>query len=82
MLVRADLGVVVLIALIRAYQATLAPLFRGACRFEPSCSHYGVEAITTHGALRGTWLTIRRIARCQPFGGSGFDPVPPGHRLR
>jgi putative membrane protein insertion efficiency factor len=77
---RGDLGVTVLVAGIRAYQAILSPLFRGACRFEPSCSQYGVEAITTHGALRGTWLTLKRIARCQPFGGAGFDPVPPPHR--
>lgn len=75
-----DAGVAVLIGLIRVYQAVLSPLFRGACRFEPSCSHYGVEAITTHGALRGAWLTIRRIARCHPFGGAGLDPVPPAHR--
>src|SRR5690606_37333495 len=62
--VRADPGVAVVVGLIRAYQAILSPLFRGACRFEPSCSHYGVEAVTTHGALRGSWLTARRIARC------------------
>lgn len=77
---RTDVGVVVLVGAIRAYQALLGPLFRGACRFEPSCSHYGLEAITTHGALRGAWLTVRRIARCHPFGGAGFDPVPPVHR--
>ena len=77
---RADVGVLVLVGLIRAYQAVLSPLFRGACRFEPSCSQYGVQAITTHGAVHGSWLTLKRIARCQPFGGAGFDPVPPRHR--
>lgn len=76
----ADPAAALLVALIRGYQAVLSPLFRGACRFEPSCSHYGVEAITTHGALRGSWLTLRRLARCRPFGGSGFDPVPPPRR--
>ncbi len=46
------------------------------CRFVPSCSTYAREAIETHGAARGTWLTVRRLSRCQPFGGQGFDPVP------
>jgi putative membrane protein insertion efficiency factor len=78
--VASSLAAMALVGGIRAYQAVLAPLFRGACRFEPTCSHYGVAAITTHGALRGTWLTARRIARCHPFGGAGFDPVPPAHR--
>lgn len=76
----ADPGVPVLVGAIRLYQTLLSPLFRGACRFEPSCSRYGIKAITTHGSLRGTWLTLRRLARCHPFGGSGFDPVPPARR--
>lgn len=46
------------------------------CRFSPSCSSYAVEALTRHGALRGSWLTVRRLARCHPFGGFGADPVP------
>ena len=46
------------------------------CRFEPSCSSYALEAIETHGAIRGAWLAVRRVARCNPFGGSGWDPVP------
>jgi len=74
-----DPGVRLLVALIRGYQVLLSPLLGGACRFEPTCSHYGIEAITTHGSIRGGWLTVKRIARCQPFGGSGFDPVPPRH---
>ncbi|MGI8673601.1 MAG: membrane protein insertion efficiency factor YidD [Luteitalea sp.] len=63
--------------LIRTYQMTLSPLFRGSCRYEPSCSRYAIEALEQHGLVRGGWLTLRRLARCHPFGGSGLDPVPP-----
>lgn len=66
-----------LIWLVRAYQVTLSPLIGGRCRFHPTCSRYAVEALQTHGPLRGSWLTIRRLLRCHPFGGSGYDPVPP-----
>ena len=62
--------------LIRAYQLGLSPLLGPSCRFYPSCSHYALEAIDSHGALRGTWLTIKRISRCHPFHEGGFDPVP------
>ena len=65
-----------LIVLIRCYQGTLALLIGGKCRFEPSCSVYGIEAIRRHGAFKGGWLAIRRIGRCHPWGGSGEDPVP------
>ncbi|GJQ31143.1 MAG: putative membrane protein insertion efficiency factor [Phycisphaerae bacterium] len=65
------------IALIRVYQVTLSWLLGGHCRFYPSCSHYGVEAYRAHGALRGTWLTLRRLGRCHPFSKGGYDPVPP-----
>jgi len=66
----------VLKLLIRGYQLGLSPLFGPRCRFYPSCSHYAMEAIDTHGAIRGTWLAIKRIARCHPFNDGGFDPVP------
>ena len=60
----------------RGYQLAISPLLGPRCRFYPSCSHYAMEAIETHGALRGTWLTIKRISRCHPFHEGGFDPVP------
>ena len=66
----------VLKLLIRGYQLGLSPLFGPRCRFYPSCSQYAIEAVESHGAVRGTWLTIRRIARCHPFNEGGFDPVP------
>ena len=65
-----------LTALIRGYQLTISPLIGPCCRFHPTCSHYGIEAIETHGALRGSWLTVKRIARCQPWGTSGLDFEP------
>jgi putative membrane protein insertion efficiency factor len=64
------------VALIRIYQFTLSPFFGRQCRFVPTCSQYGIEAIQKHGALKGSWLTIKRIVRCNPWGGSGYDPVP------
>lgn len=62
---------------VRAYQVVLGPFLGGACRFTPSCSNYAIEAFETHGFFRGALLAARRILRCHPFGGSGFDPVPP-----
>jgi putative membrane protein insertion efficiency factor len=63
-------------ALIRGYQLLLAPLIPQSCRYLPSCSAYAAEAITLHGPLKGCWLAVRRLGRCHPWGGSGFDPVP------
>ncbi|MEO0624747.1 MAG: membrane protein insertion efficiency factor YidD [Pseudomonadota bacterium] len=62
---------------VRAYRLVLSPWVGMHCRFQPTCSAYALEALERHGAIRGTWLTIRRIARCHPAGGSGYDPVPP-----
>jgi putative membrane protein insertion efficiency factor len=64
------------IVAVRAYQLVLSPLVGGACRFEPSCSAYALEAIERHGAARGLWLALRRISRCHPFARPGIDPVP------
>lgn len=58
------------------YQRFISPLTPPACRFTPTCSHYAVEAIKKHGPLKGVWLAVKRIARCNPWGGSGYDPVP------
>lgn len=67
-----------LILPIRGYQRFISPLLPPACRFYPSCSAYAVEALKVHGAARGLWLAVRRIARCHPFHPGGLDPVPPG----
>lgn len=67
----------VLKILIRGYQLLVSPLLGPRCRFYPSCSHYAIDAIDTHGALRGVWLTVKRISRCHPWNEGGFDPVPP-----
>ena len=66
-----------LIALVHVYRVTLSPLLGPSCRFEPSCSAYALEALERHGALRGGWLSARRVLRCHPFHAAGFDPVPP-----
>ena len=70
------LPVLVARALIRAYQLTLSPFIGNQCRFHPSCSNYALEAVAAHGALKGSWLTLRRLGRCHPFNPGGFDPVP------
>jgi uncharacterized protein len=66
----------VLIGLIRAYRLLLSPWWGRSCRFTPTCSEYALEAIERHGSARGSWLAVRRIARCHPWQPGGFDPVP------
>lgn len=61
---------------IRSYKLFVSPLLPPACRYLPTCSDYAAEAIEKHGALRGVWLAARRLLRCHPWGGSGYDPVP------
>ncbi|WDF54156.1 membrane protein insertion efficiency factor YidD [Mucilaginibacter sp. KACC 22063] len=66
----------VFIAIIRLYQYLLSPILGASCRYTPTCSQYGIEAIKKHGAFKGGWLTLKRIGRCHPWGGHGHDPVP------
>nr|WP_290663639.1 membrane protein insertion efficiency factor YidD [Ignavibacterium sp.] len=64
------------ILLIKIYQIFISPLFPSSCRYTPTCSHYTLEALKKYGLLKGLWLGIKRISRCHPWGGSGYDPVP------
>jgi putative membrane protein insertion efficiency factor len=66
-----------LMASIRVYRSAISPLTPPSCRYTPTCSAYALEAVERHGSLRGGWLALRRILRCHPWGGHGFDPVPP-----
>jgi putative membrane protein insertion efficiency factor len=66
----------VLLSLIRFYRRSVSPALPPSCRFTPTCSAYAEEAVLRYGAARGGWLAIRRLLRCHPFGGSGYDPVP------
>ena len=66
----------VFILLIKFYQYSISPLLGANCRYSPTCSSYGIEAIKKHGALRGGWLSLKRFLSCNPWGGSGYDPVP------
>ena len=65
-----------LIALVRAYQIALSPYFGNQCRFTPTCSHYAIQALQTHGAFKGFWLTIKRLSKCHPWHAGGYDSVP------
>tara|TARA_B100000900_G_C20588032_1_gene720461 strand:+ start:359 stop:586 length:228 start_codon:yes stop_codon:yes gene_type:complete len=64
------------ILLIRIYQKAISPLFPGSCRYTPTCSQYSIEAIKNHGTLKGLYLGLKRIIKCNPWGGCGYDPVP------
>jgi putative membrane protein insertion efficiency factor len=66
----------IIIAIFRFYQRFISPLTPPSCRFYPTCSHYGVEAVQKHGAIKGGYLTIKRISKCHPFHKGGIDPVP------
>jgi putative membrane protein insertion efficiency factor len=68
------------LVVVRGYQLLLSPFAGGACRFQPSCSQYAIEAIERHGLARGAWLALRRVARCHPLAQPGIDPVPPAPR--
>lgn len=65
-----------LIMVIRVYQGAISPFLMPSCRYTPTCSAYGIEAITRHGPFKGGWMTLKRLARCGPWGGNGYDPVP------
>lgn len=65
-----------LVGLVRIYQQYISPFTPASCRYSPTCSQYSVEALQKHGAFKGGWLAIKRIASCNPWGGSGYDPVP------
>ena len=75
-----DLPRNVLIVLLKTYRKVISPLYGQVCRFFPSCSAYALEAITVHGAVKGSWLAARRLARCHPWNAGGVDHVPAGHR--
>ncbi len=67
----------ILIGIVRLYQLLVRPVLPPACRYQPTCSEYAIDALRVHGPLRGTWLALRRLSRCHPWGGAGHDPVPP-----
>ncbi|MGA1029964.1 MAG: membrane protein insertion efficiency factor YidD [Flavobacteriaceae bacterium] len=65
-----------LILIFKAYQVLISPLLPPSCRYQPTCSQYGVEALQKHGLWKGGWLTLKRLSKCHPWGGKGYDPVP------
>jgi len=66
----------VFVGIIKLYKMLISPILPPSCRYTPTCSEYGIQAIRKHGPFKGGWLTIKRIASCHPWGGSGYDPVP------
>ncbi|MDP9955282.1 membrane protein insertion efficiency factor YidD [Epilithonimonas hungarica] len=66
-----------IVVLIKFYQLAISPWLGKNCRYDPTCSHYTLEALKVHGLLKGSWLAMKRIASCHPWGGEGYDPVPP-----
>ncbi|MFT6825873.1 MAG: putative membrane protein insertion efficiency factor [Patiriisocius sp.] len=72
--------IVPFVFIIRIYQRVVSPLFPATCRYTPTCSYYALEALQTHGILKGGWLAVKRIVRCAPWGGHGHNPVPPKNR--
>lgn len=66
-----------IVALIKIYQLAISPFLGKNCRYDPTCSHYTLEALKVHGLIKGSWLAMKRIASCHPWGGEGYDPVPP-----
>jgi putative membrane protein insertion efficiency factor len=70
----------ILILLLKAYRKVVSPLYGQVCRFFPSCSAYALEAVTVHGAVKGSWLAAKRLAKCHPWNAGGVDHVPAGHR--
>lgn len=65
-----------LVMLVRGYQVAISPLLPPSCRYSPTCSQYAIDALRRHGAVKGSWLALRRLARCHPFHPGGYDPVP------
>jgi len=70
-----------LITILRVYRFAISPLYGQVCRYHPTCSAYALEAITVHGSIKGTWLAVRRVARCHPWALGGYDPVPPHSKM-
>ena len=67
----------ILVALLKAYRVVISPLYGDVCRYYPTCSAYALESVQVHGAIKGSWLAVRRVARCHPWARGGIDPVPP-----